>query len=254
MHQEPATHFNKKTLLYIVLCTIFLTNALLAEIIGVKIFSLEDTLGIGKAQIPVFSDFVLDFNLTAGVLIWPVVFIISDIINEYFGVKGVKTISYITCVLIAYVFVIILFAMNVEPAAFWLNLYPTDDAGNTFNIDFAYKKIFGQGLGIIIGSITAFLIGQLLDAYVFQYLKKITNNDKLWIRATGSTLFSQLVDSFVVLLIAFYLFGNWSFKQVLAVGVINYIYKFSVAVLLTPMLYVLHGIIDNYLGIKHKEQ
>ena len=72
----------------------------------------------------------------------------------------------------------------------------------------------------------------------------------IWLRATGSTLVSQLVDSFVVLFIAFYLFANppWSFKQVVAVGIINYIYKFVVAIVLTPLLYLAHGIIDKYLG------
>ena len=70
----------------------------------------------------------------------------------------------------------------------------------------------------------------------------------IWLRATGSTLVSQFIDSFVVLGIAFYVFGNWSLQQIIAVGIINYIYKFSVAVILTPVLYAGHGLIDRYLG------
>ena len=70
----------------------------------------------------------------------------------------------------------------------------------------------------------------------------------IWLRATGSTFVSQFIDSFVVLGIAFYLFGNWSISQVIAVGIMNYIYKFTVALVLTPLLYVGHGIIDKYLG------
>jgi uncharacterized integral membrane protein (TIGR00697 family) len=70
----------------------------------------------------------------------------------------------------------------------------------------------------------------------------------IWLRATGSTLVSQFVDSFVVFGIAFYIFGNWSVEQVVAVGIVNYIYKFSVAIILTPLLYVGHGLIDRYLG------
>ena len=81
--------------------------------------------------------------------------------------------------------------------------------------------IFQQGLGIILGSLTAFLIGQFLDVLVFQHLRKFTGSGKNWLRATGSTLVSQLVDSFVVLWIAFFVFGNWSMEQVLSVGVIN---------------------------------
>jgi hypothetical protein len=103
-----------------------------------------------------------------------------------------------------------------------------------------------------VGSITAFLVGQILDAHAFHWIKTITGSKHLWLRATGSTLFSQLIDSFVVLFVAFYLLGNWSLEQVAAVGIMNYIYKFSVAVLITPLLYIVHYLIDRYLE-KEKE-
>jgi uncharacterized integral membrane protein (TIGR00697 family) len=244
----PALNHKKKEFLFIVLCGIFLTNAILAELIGVKIFSAESTLGLPPANIHLFSNFVLDFNLTAGVIIWPFVFITTDIINEYFGKEGVKRISFLTAFFIAYIFVIILIATKLPAASFWLDVNNTDAKGNYFNIDFAFSKIFTQGLGIIIGSIVAFLIGQLLDIYTFQALRRITGSKKIWIRATGSTLVSQLVDSFVVLVIAFYIFGNWSFSQVIAVGIINYIFKFTAAIIMTPLLYVAHYGIDRYLG------
>lgn len=246
--QDSTTQ--KKTYLFLALAGIFITNAIVAELIGVKIFSGEASLGLPPAQIPLLSDFVLDFNLTAGAIIWPIVFITTDIINEYFGKEGVKRISYFTVVLIIYVFLVIALVTHLPPADFWLNINSTDPNGNPFDIDFAYNKIFRQGLGIIIGSLFAFLLGQLLDVFVFQKLRKITGEKMIWLRATGSTLVSQLVDSFVVLFIAFYLFANppWSLKQVVAVGIINYIYKFVVAIVLTPLLYVAHNIIDKYLG------
>jgi hypothetical protein len=234
----------KKNALYVFLCGIFLTNALLAEIIGVKIFSVESLFGVPPAHIPLLGDFVLDFNLTAGVIIWPVVFITSDIINEYFGPAGVKRISYIAAGFIAYAFFAIYLATLLPPAQFWLDV----NRENGLDINFAFVKIFSQGLGIIIGSLVAFLVGQLLDAYVFQYLRNATQNRLLWLRATGSTVISQLVDSFLVLWIAFYVFGNWSFAQVISVGIINYIYKFTVAIGLTPLLYVAHAAIDRYLS------
>ena len=112
----------------------------------------------------------------------------------------------------------------------------------------AFSSIFGQGLWIIAGSLVAFLVGQFIDVYVFHFIKTKTGNKALWLRSTGSTLVSQFVDSFVVLIIAFYIGGNWPLKLVLAVGVVNYIYKFLVAALLTPLLYVIHSIIDSYLG------
>jgi uncharacterized PurR-regulated membrane protein YhhQ (DUF165 family) len=135
----------KKTNLFIVLSAIFLTNAIVAEIIGVKIFSLEASLGLPAAQIPLLGGRLLDFNLTAGVVLWPIVFISTDVINEYFGKKGVRKISFLTAFLIAYMFVIIYLVTRLEAAPFWMDLNSTDSAGNAFDIEFAFRKIFRQG-------------------------------------------------------------------------------------------------------------
>lgn len=241
---------SKKTRLFMFLGGIFITNAVVAELIGVKIFSLENSLGLPLANIHIFSDFILDFNLTAGAIIWPVVFITTDIINEYFGKKGVKQITFLTVGLIIYVFIVIAVVTSLSPASFWLDINQVDNNGKPFNIGYAYNRIFLQGLGIIVGSLIAFLLGQFLDVYIFQKLRKVTGPKQIWLRATGSTLISQLLDSFVVLFIAFYIFGNppWPFKQIIAVGIINYLYKFTIAILLTPLLYLAHNMIDNYLG------
>ena len=233
----------KRNRLFVILSGIFITNALLAEIIGVKIFSAESTLGLQPAQLNILG-FVMDFNLTAGALIWPVVFITTDLINEYFGKPGVKRISYLTALLILYAFVVIFMAIALPPAAWWAHL--TDETGNVYNMDLAFNRILGQGLRIIAGSLAAFLLGQLVDVFVFQRLRQVTGNRFLWLRATGSTLVSQLVDSFVVLFIAFY--GVFSNDQIIAIGITNYLYKFSVAILLTPVIYLGHFLIDNYLG------
>ncbi|MDR7129644.1 putative integral membrane protein (TIGR00697 family) [Algoriphagus sp. 4150] len=245
---------SRKTNLFIILGSIFLTNAILAEIIGVKIFSAEKTLGFAPVNWTFFEVYLLDFNLTAGAIIWPVVFITTDIINEYFGKKGVKKISFLTAGLIAYSFVVISVVTALTPADFWLDVNATTPTGDSFNISYAFNTIFRQGLGIIIGSLTAFLIGQLIDVYVFQKLRAITGESKIWLRATGSTLVSQFIDSFVVLGIAFYVFGNWSVSQIIAVGIMNYIYKMVVAIALTPLLYLGHGLIDRYLGKKLAEE
>ena len=245
---------SKKTNLFIILSGIFLTNAILAEIIGVKIFSGELTLGWQPAGWTILGDYVLDFNLTAGAVIWPVVFVTTDIINEYYGKKGVRKISFITAFFIAYIFFVIAGVTQLPPAPFWLEVNSPDPQGNAFDINYAFNVIFRQGLGIIIGSLVAFLLGQLIDVFVFQKLRKITGPKMIWLRATGSTLVSQFIDSFVVLGIAFYIFGNWSWEQVASVGIINYIYKFAVAVLLTPVLYLGHYLIDNYLGLEIAEK
>lgn len=241
---------DRKTTLYIVLCCIFLTNALIAEIVGVKIFSVEKIFDIAPLDIKWFFESKLNFNLSVGILIWPIVFITSDIINEYFGRPGVKRISYLTAMMIGYAFVIIFVGTKLPPADFWIDVNNTDANGNPFDTNYAYSKLFSQSLGIIIGSITAFLVGQLVDVYTFHYIRKITGHKKLWLRATGSTVVSQFVDSFLILTIAFYWLGNWTFSQVIAVGLLQYIYKVGFAIILTPAIYLAHSIIDKYLGTK----
>ncbi len=248
----------KKQNLFIILTGIFLTNAILAEIIGVKIFSAEKSVGLNPASIPLLNGFVLDFNLTAGAVIWPIVFLSTDIINEYFGKKGVRKISFIAAGFIAYAFFVFYVITLLEPADFWLDVNSKDTEGNPFDINFAFNKIFTQGLGIIVGSLTAFLIGQLLDVFVFQKLRQITGSKMVWLRATGSTLVSQLIDSFVVLGIAFYILApaesRWTLPQLMSVGIINYIYKFTVAIVLTPLIYLGHYLIDQYLGKELSEK
>lgn len=239
---------DKKNSLFIILSGIFITNALIAELIGGKIFSAEKTLGFEPMNIPLFGNFMIQFNLTAGVVLWPVVFITTDIINEYFGKKGVRRITYITVGLIAYAFIVIYLAMKLVPADFWLSVNATNAQGEAFDINYAFEKVFSQGLNIIFASLVAFVIGQLVDVSVFHRLRRITGPKKIWLRATGSTLISQLIDSFVVLIVAFYFLGPWSLTQVMAVGITNYIYKFLIAILLTPILYIAHYFIDRYLG------
>lgn len=238
----------KKNHLYLILSGIFITNALLAELIGVKIFSLEKSLGFSPIGEDLIPGLRIEFALTAGVIIWPVVFITTDIINEYFGKRGVRKVTFITIGLVLYSFIAIYFVTLLEPAAFWLDANATDDAGNAFNINQAFSKVYLQSASIIVGSITAFLIAQLLDVFVFQKLRAITGKKMIWLRATGSTLISQLVDSFVVLFMAFYLLGNWTLDNVMLVATNNYIYKFAVAILVTPVIYLGHYLIDRYLG------
>jgi uncharacterized integral membrane protein (TIGR00697 family) len=245
---------DKRTNLFIILSAIFLTNAILAELIGVKIFSLESTMGLPPAGLNLLLETPLNFNLSAGVVIWPIVFLTTDVINEYFGKNGVKKISFLTAGCIAFIFVVIYLVTLLAPAPFWVELNNQDINGNHFDINYAFKTIFRQGLGIIIGSLTAFLISQLLDVFVFQRLRSFTGHKMVWLRATGSTLVSQFIDSFIVLGIAFYIFGNWNLDQIYSVGLINYLYKFVVAIILTPIIYLAHYMIDNYLGVRLAER
>ncbi len=248
---------NKVNLLFFFLGGIFVTNALVAEFIGVKIFSFEESLGFDSMNWSIFGVDGLGFNLTAGVLLWPVVFVLTDIINEYFGARGVKVLSYFTVALVIYAFVMIYFAISLSPNEWWQvesGKLSADPSSHIADMDLAFRKIFGQGLWIIGGSLVAFLVGQVVDVFAFHKIKKITGENKIWMRATGSTLVSQFIDSFVVLFIAFYIGADWDIVRVLAIGSVNYIYKFIVAILLTPVIYLAHHYIDKYLGHETAEK
>jgi uncharacterized integral membrane protein (TIGR00697 family) len=209
---------NRKDIVYIVLAGIFITNAIVAELIGGKLI------------------YVGSYVMSVGILPWPIVFITTDLINEYFGDKGVKKLSLITACLIAYAFVILYGALQI-PAVQGAGLV-TDDQ---FNV------VFGQSLWIIVGSITAFLVSQLIDVTAFHFFKNKTGNKMIWLRSTGSTVISQLFDSFIVLGIAFWLTGKMSTEVYITSAFTGYFVKLILAVVLTPFIYLGHSIIQKYL-------
>ncbi len=240
----------KENKLFLVLSTFFLTNAIIAEFMGVKIFSFENTFHLPQFEFWLFNEKITGISFTCGVLLWPFVFIFTDIINEYYGSKGVRFLSIVTACLIAYGFIMLQAGMAVSPAEWWIH---SSNFGEKINFNDAYLAVFGQGSKIIVASLIAFIVGQLLDVSIFHWIKKKTGEKYIWLRATGSTLFSQLIDSFVVLFLAFYVFNlnsptKWSFALIMAVCIVNYIYKVFVAIVLTPLLYIFHLAIENYLG------
>jgi uncharacterized integral membrane protein (TIGR00697 family) len=209
----------KKDIIYIILAGIFITNALVAELIGGKLIYIGDNV------------------MSLGILPWPIVFITTDLINEYFGEKGVKKLSFITAGLIAYTFFILLIGLNI-PAV----------KGDGLITDDQFSAVFGQSMWIIVGSITAFLVSQLIDVTLFHFLKNKTGNKMLWLRSTGSTVISQLFDSFIVLGIAFWLPGKINTQTFIASAFTGYSVKLVIAVGLTPLIYLGHYLIDNYLA------
>ena len=236
---------NKPNKLFLFFSAFFVANALIAECIGGKIFSLEKLFGFAPANMTILGHSGLSFNLTCGVILWPLEFIITDIINEFYGPKAVKRISYTTIALIGYAFLMFLVAIKLPAADFWLHTNVEKGVPNNQN---AFSSIFGQGMYIILGSLVAFLFSQLVDVFVFHKIKKITGEKKIWLRATGSTLVSQLIDSYIVLIIAFKIGNNWPWTQVIAIGIVNYLYKATVALLLTPMIMLIEKRMVAYLG------
>jgi len=210
----------RRDVVYLALAAFFITDAVLAEVIGGKLFSLGP------------------FTMSIGVLPWPVVFIATDLINEYFGREGVKRITLMTIGLISYAYVVLFASLYVPAASF----SPVTDE--------QYRAVFGQSLWIIAGSITAFAASQLLDVTIFWLVRHKTGGKYLWLRATGSTVISQLIDSFVIIGIAFWLPGKVKTSEFLTVAASNYSYKLLIALGVTPLLYAGHSLIDRFLGLE----
>lgn len=212
---------SKKDTVYVVLAGIFITNAVVAELIGGKLIH------VGSAV------------MSIGILPWPVVFVTTDLINEYFGEKGVRKLSLITASLIAYTFVILFLAMRI-PAV----------NGNNLVTDSQFHAVFGQSMWIIVGSITAFLVSQLIDVSIFHFVKNRTGNKMIWLRSTGSTVISQLFDSFIVLGIAFWMTGKMDTPTFITSAFTGYFVKLIIAICLTPLIYLGHSIIEKYIHSK----
>ena len=242
---SPGPLHDRSTRLFIAMAAFFCVNAVLAEFIGVKIFALEDTLGIAPLQWNLFGQ-TGSLNFTAGTLLWPIVFIMTDTVNEYYGRQGVRFISWLAAGLIVYGFAFAFIAIHLAPASWWVTV--VKDQGVP-DYQAAFAAVFGQGLWTIWGSLIAFMLGQLIDVNVFHRIRRATGERHAWLRATGSTAVSQLVDSFVVLYIAFVIGPqHWPTSLFLAVGTLNYVYKMAAAVALIPLLYLARAGIHAYLG------
>lgn len=210
---------NRKDLVFIILAGFFVTNAIVAELIGGK---LVQFFGV--------------FTQSIGIILWPVVFILTDLINEYYGRSGVRKLTFITIGLIVYTYILITVAIQLKAVDF----SPVNDS--------AFLTVFGQSQWIIVGSIVAFLSSQLVDVYIFWKLRNVTGKRLIWLRATGSTLVSQLIDTFVVQFIAFVLPGKWAFGEFFVNASYGYAFKLLVAVALIPLIYLGHFAIERFLG------
>lgn len=218
MRKDIIMFTRRKDTVYIILAGIFITNAIVAELTGGKLI---DVFGV---------------PMSIGILPWPIVFVTTDLINEYFGEKGVKRLSLITAGLIAYTFFVLYFAIQI----------PSTGISSVTSEQF--KSVFGQSQLIIVGSIAAFLVSQLIDVTIFHFVKKRTGNKMIWLRSTGSTVISQFFDSFIVLGIAFYLPGIMDFKTYIISGLTGYSVKLVIAILMTPMIYLGHYVIQKYIS------
>ncbi|NNE69850.1 MAG: queuosine precursor transporter [Rhodothermales bacterium] len=226
----PAYRLSRPQKLYVVCAAIFLTALVVAEATASKLFTVVEL----PFSLNIFGESFNEVVMTAGVIAFPITFIITDLLNEYFGKAGIQFVTYLGVVMIIFEFALLQAAMAVPTAS--ISPVPGE----------AFDTVFGASGRIILGSLVAYLLGQLADISLFHWLRKLTDGKHLWLRATGSTFGSQFIDTFVVLFVAFY--GPMTIQAIIAVTLFNYLYKFIVAVLITPLIYLAHWLIDRYLG------
>lgn len=217
---------NKRQFFFIILTGFFVANAIVAEVIGGKLIQLGP------------------FVLSMGIVLWPVVFVSTDLINEFYGKTAVRQLSYLTAVLISYAFVALLLSMQVPAVSF--SPVSTEQ----------YNAVFGQSMLIIVGSITAFLVSQIVDSGIFHAVKERTGSKLIWLRSTGSTVISQLIDTFIVSGIAFWLPGKITFAQYINMSLTGYTAKLGIAILMTPVIYAFHSFFEKQLHLHptHEQQ
>ena len=215
---------------YVVCASVFLTALVIAEATAGKFFTaftLPGTVSILGVE---FGSVVM----TAGVLAFPVTFIVTDVMNEYFGTAGIRFVTYIGLAMVVFAFGLLQLALATPTA----DISPVPDE--------AFAAVFGTTTRVIVGSLIAYLVGQLVDIALFHRLRRWTQGRHLWLRATGSTLGSQFIDTFVVLTVAF--FGQLAWGEIVAITLFNYGYKVLIAIGITPLVYLAHALIDRYLG------
>lgn len=216
--------------LFVICTAVFLTALVIAEATASKFFTaFELPFAIG-----IFGESFTRVTMTAGVIAFPITFIVTDIMNEYFGKRGIRFVTFLGVAMIAFEFLLLQIALAV----------PVDPISPVSQD--AFSMVFGSTSRIIVGSIVAFLLGQFADITLFHWLRKLTAGKHLWLRATGSTFGSQFIDTFVVLTIAFA--GQLSIQSIIAIALFNYAYKFVIAIAITPAIYAAHWGMDRYLG------
>jgi uncharacterized PurR-regulated membrane protein YhhQ (DUF165 family) len=224
-------------------------NAVIAELISVKLFDFGQVVGLPKDT----------YIMALGLLPWPIVFLATDALNEFYGEKIVRQLSLVTSCLLLYVFLIIFIVDHMQA---WnhqdilqAELLKKNPAATQQQLDAVLKMpginntqfhtVYAQSGFLIFGSVIAFLIGQFVDIAMFGLFKRVSKGKYIWFRATGSTVISQFVDTVLVVGIGFYLPGYVDGEQYWNMIVTGYFIKLIFAISLTPLIYGVHYIMKN---------
>lgn len=204
--------------LYLVLVSTFVTCLLVADIVAGKYFQ------VGSLE------------MSVGTVTFPFAFLLTDVVNEYYGRDGARTMTAIGMAMLVVAFALITMSrlLPVSPGSY---------VGQE-----AFDQVFGMSLRLFAASLTAYLVSQLVDIHTFHVFKAVTRSKHLWLRAIGSTALSQIVDTVAVNFGA--LVGNRQLGEIASITAASYAYKLVVAVLLTPLCYVAHEVITRRMGIE----
>ena len=167
-------------------------------------------------------------TFSAGIIPFPLTFVLTDVVNEFYGTSGARRLTFVGLGAAVFVWGVIQLALHLPPSP----VSPISDA--------VFHAAFGTAARLYIASLCAYVIGQLLDISIFRTLRRATGHRLLWLRATGSTVLSQMIDSFTVSFV--FLAGTQSLGFITSNAANNYVGKLIMAVVLTPVIYAMHAV------------
>ena len=209
--------------LFITLVAIFMVCLVVGDLVGGKVTSI--------------SAFGREWPFSVGQLAFPVTFILTDILNEFYGRIVVRRITFLAFFMVGLTFIII----YISGAMPWWSVTLGKDWSGVTPHDF--EVVFTQATRIQLSSMVAFLIANLVDISVFFLIKKATGNRMLWLRSTGSTVVSQLIDTIVISALVWG--GKVTFEQYVSLVLTSYVIKVGAAILVTPVIYGIHELIEK---------
>lgn len=242
---RAAYEFSTPQKVYLWLSSFSLACLLIADIVGVKLFRLPFP-GDFSFTMPFFSVTYDSVTHTCGMLTFPVTFLITDLLNEYYGKKAARRVVWIGFAMAMFVFVVV----NIAQAM------PSWDVA--FNVkQESFDAIFGSAKVMYVASLMAYLVGNFCDIALFGVFKRLTRGRFIWLRATGSTVVSQMVDSFIVTYLAFglgrTLFAGGGepmpFAEIIKTAATGYTLKFVIAIGITPIIYLGHRVMRSWFGL-----
>tara|TARA_B100001939_G_scaffold124482_1_gene107945 strand:- start:272 stop:961 length:690 start_codon:yes stop_codon:yes gene_type:complete len=221
---------------YSLLVAIFAAILVLTNIIGVKIFTFApDMFSNGLFGNPI--------TLTTGIITYPLTFLVTDIVSEIYGEKKATRMVFLGFIVSIISLFFIQLAVFLPGSNVWIN---SDLGYNTVQeMQNAYESVFTLPGILIVASMTAYLVAQVVDVKIFHFLKRITSGKHLWLRNNLSTSVSQLIDTIIVNSIFLYIGLGLSFNIIFQIIVTTYVFKIIIALIDTPIVYLVVNLLKK---------